>query len=119
MERSHGTWKRKVAYDLTNDKNCKWLKSLGEYAYQFNTSPHLSIDFRRPFEVFYQREVNGIVLESDSDVHYDSSLLLITMANQSKISKHKLGEPNDAEKQAMPQCIKSRGEEKSSKNESC
>ena len=77
IERSYGTWKRKVAYDLTKNKSykCIWLKWLGEYAYQYNTSPHLSIGFRTPFEVFYGREATGIVFESYSDVVSDSSLL--------------------------------------------
>ena len=34
IERSHGTWKRKIRYDLTHEGDCNWLKRLDEYAYQ-------------------------------------------------------------------------------------
>ena len=57
------------------DKSCKWLKRLGEYAHQYNTSSHLSIGFRTLLEVFYGIEANRIVVESYSDVDSDSSLL--------------------------------------------
>ena len=76
IERSHGTWKRKIRYDLTHEGDCNWLKRLDEYSYQYNTAPHSSFGYRSPFEVFHGREMNGIILalESDSDDSISSDI---------------------------------------------
>ena len=77
IERSHGTWRRKIRYDLIHEGDCNWLKRLDEYAYQYNTASHSSIGYRSPFEVFHGREMNGTVLalESDSDDSILSDIL--------------------------------------------
>ena len=66
---------------------------MDEYAYQYNTAPHSSIGYRSPFEVFHGREMNGIVLASESDSD-DSILSDISGLSDDDAEMHEINDDN-------------------------
>jgi transposase InsO family protein len=55
-ERSHRTWKEKIKFDIINCENdLNWVENLPEYQKLYNESPHSSLGFLTPFEVYFGR----------------------------------------------------------------
>lgn len=60
-ERSHRTWKEKIKFDLINNNNngdLNWVEYLQQYQQLYNESPHRSLGFLSPFEVYFGRKPN-------------------------------------------------------------
>ena len=58
-ERSHRTWKEKIKFDIINCENdLNWVENLPEYQKLYNESPHSSLGFLTPFEVYIGRPAN-------------------------------------------------------------
>ncbi len=58
-ERSHRTWKEKIKFDIINcDNDLNWVENLPEYQKLYNESPHSSLGFLTPFEVYFGRPSN-------------------------------------------------------------
>ena len=54
-ERSHRTWKEKVKFNIVNSDELNWVEYLPEYQKLYNKSPHSSLGFLTPFEVYFGR----------------------------------------------------------------
>lgn len=61
-ERSHRTWKEKVKFDILNGHHddLNWVEYLPEYQKLYNESPHSSLGFLSPFEVYFGRPSNRL-----------------------------------------------------------
>ena len=59
-ERSHRTWKEKVKFDIVNSDELNWVEYLTEYQKLYSESPHSSLGFLTPFEVYFGRHPNGL-----------------------------------------------------------
>lgn len=59
-ERSHRTWKEKVKFDIVNSDELNWVEYLPEYQKLYNESPHSSLGFLTPFEVYFGRHPNRL-----------------------------------------------------------
>ena len=61
-ERSHRTWKEKVKFDILNiySDELNWVEYLPEYQKRYNESPHSSLGFLIPFEVYFGRHPNRL-----------------------------------------------------------
>ena len=58
-EQSHRTWKEKIKFDIINCENdLNWVENLLEYQKLYNESPHSSLGFLTPFEVYFGRPAN-------------------------------------------------------------
>lgn len=59
-ERSHGTWRGKIKFDLINNNNgdLNWVEYLQQYQHLYNESPHRSLGFLSPFQVYFGRKRN-------------------------------------------------------------
>uniref|UniRef100_A0A7M5XDJ8 Integrase catalytic domain-containing protein n=1 Tax=Clytia hemisphaerica TaxID=252671 RepID=A0A7M5XDJ8_9CNID len=55
IERSHGTWKTKIRFDLEEKSDTQWSSSLETYSSQYNSGAHQSLGRHSPFEVFFGR----------------------------------------------------------------
>ena len=54
-ERSHRTWKEKVKFDIVSGDELNWVQYLSECQKLYNESPHSSLGFITPFEVYFGR----------------------------------------------------------------
>lgn len=62
-ERSHRTWKEKIKFDVVNcDEELNWVENLPIYQLLYNESPHSSLGMATPFEVYFGRQPNRLVL---------------------------------------------------------
>ena len=59
-ERSHRTWKEKVKFDIVSGDDLNWVEYLSEYQKLYNESPHSSLGFLTPFEVYFGRPPNRL-----------------------------------------------------------
>ena len=59
-ERSHRTWKEKLKFDIVNGDDLNWVEYLPEYQKLYNESPHSSLGFLTPFEVYFGRPSNRL-----------------------------------------------------------
>ena len=61
-ERSHRTWKEKVKFDIVSNSadELNWVEYLPEYQKLYNESPHSSLGFLTPFEVYFGRHPNRL-----------------------------------------------------------
>ena len=58
-EHFHRTWKEKIKFDMINCENdVNWVENLHEYQKIYNESPHRSLGFLTPFEVYIGRTSN-------------------------------------------------------------
>ena len=55
-EHSHRTWKDYYRHDLLSDSGTSWPQNLPVYMHMYNTSPHSSLGYKTPFEVYYCRK---------------------------------------------------------------
>ena len=59
-ERSHRTWKEKVKFDIVNGDDFNLVEYLPKYQKLYSESPHSSLGFLTPFEVY-----TLVVLQTD------------------------------------------------------
>lgn len=60
-ERSHRTWKEKIKFDIVNcEHDLNWVEYLPEYQKLYNESPHSSLGYLTPFEVYFGRPCNRL-----------------------------------------------------------
>ena len=59
-ERSHRTWKEKVKFDIVSGDELNWVQYLSEYQKLYNETPHSSLGFITPFEVYFGRPPNRL-----------------------------------------------------------
>ena len=64
VERSHGTWKDKIRYDLLNTEEgvCDWVSELPRYQYIYNEALHSSIGIT-PYECLFGSKPNRQLLK--------------------------------------------------------
>ena len=75
IERSHGTWKRKLLSDTLRAERCGedlcWAENLVVYQDLYNSAPHKSLGNVSPHEVFFGRKMT--MFRKPSDVGNDPS----------------------------------------------
>ena len=74
-ERSHCTWKDYYRHDLMSDSGTSWPENLPVYMNTYNTSPHSSLGYKTPFEVYYCKKPLSLTKPILSlDTHADSEI---------------------------------------------
>ena len=53
-------WKEKVKFDIVSGDDLNWVEYLSEYQKLYNESPHSSLGFLTPFEVYFGRPPNRL-----------------------------------------------------------
>ena len=56
-------WKEKVKFDIVSGDDLNWVEYLSEYQKLYNESPHSSLGFLTPFEVYFGRPPNRMDFE--------------------------------------------------------